>query len=194
MTNQRLGKSLLFGICLLPLIRAAYIVISGAAVNPIEFLTHSTGTWALSFLLLTLSVSPLRRLTGAAWLLRYRRMLGLYAFFYAVVHFTIYLWLDQMFDPHTIARDIVRRPFITVGFTALMLMLPLALTSTNGWIKRLGRNWRRLHRLVYPVAVLGVLHYWWLVKSDISLPRLYAIVLGALLAERLYRQLIKNRQ
>lgn len=192
--NHRLGKSLLFGICLLPLIRAAYIVISGAAVNPIEFITHSTGTWALSFLLITLCVSPLRRLSGAAWLLKYRRMLGLYAFFYAVVHFTIYLWLDQLFDPYAIAHDIVRRPFITVGFAALMLMLPLALTSTNRWIKRLGGNWRRLHRLIYPVAILGVLHYWWLVKSDISLPRLYAIALGILLAERLYRWQLKSRQ
>ena len=192
--NHRLGKSLLFGICLLPLIRAGYIVFSGTAVNPVEFITHSTGTWALTFILLTLGVSPLRRLTGKAWLLKYRRMLGLYAFFYAAVHFAIYLWLDQMFDPHSIARDIMRRPFITVGFTALMLMLPLALTSTNGWIKRLGRHWRQLHRLVYPAAALGVLHYWWLVKSDISQPRLYAIALAALLAERMWHRLVKNRQ
>ena len=192
--NHRLGKSLLFIACLLPLTRAVYIVVSGMAVNPVEFLTHSTGTWTLSILLLTLTISPLRRLTGAAWLLKYRRMLGLYAFFYASVHFTIYLWLDQMFDPQSIAHDIMRRPFITVGFAALMLMLPLALTSTNGWIKRLGKNWRRLHWLVYPAAVLGVLHYWWLVKSDISQPRLYAIALTALFTVRLLSRLAKNRR
>ncbi|MEN7430544.1 protein-methionine-sulfoxide reductase heme-binding subunit MsrQ [Chromobacterium sp. TRC.1.1.SA] len=180
------GKVLLFIVCLLPLARAAWIVLMGEAVNPVEFITRSTGTWTLVWLLATLSMTPLRRLTGQAWPLKCRRMLGLFAFFYASLHFTTYVWLDQFFDWHHILRDIAKRPFITVGFAAIVLMSPLALTSTQGWMRRLKRNWGKLHRLVYPVAVLAVVHYWWLVKKDITQPLIYAAVLACLLGLRLW--------
>jgi sulfoxide reductase heme-binding subunit YedZ len=185
-------KRLLFVAGLLPLARAAWIVLSGLAVNPIEFITRSTGTWTLSFLVITLAVSPLRRVTGQGWLLKLRRMLGLFAYFYGVLHMTTYLWLDKFFDLHDIVKDIYKRPFITVGFTAIVLMTPLALTSTNGWMKRLKRNWGKLHRLIYSIAILGVLHYWWLVKKDVSQPALYATLLAILLAERLVRRLAER--
>ncbi|OHX21266.1 sulfite oxidase heme-binding subunit YedZ [Chromobacterium sphagni] len=181
-----IGKALLFIACLLPLSRTAWIVLSGAAVNPIEFITRSTGTWTLVWLLATLSMTPLRRFSGQAWPLKCRRMLGLFAFFYASLHFTTYLWLDQFFDWHHILKDIAKRPFITVGFAALLLMSPLALTSTQGWMRRLKRNWGKLHRLVYPVAILAVTHYWWLVKKDITQPLIYAGVLALLLGLRLW--------
>ncbi|MDN0084129.1 protein-methionine-sulfoxide reductase heme-binding subunit MsrQ [Crenobacter sp. SG2305] len=181
-------KALLFVAALLPLARAAWIVATGQAVNPIEFITRSTGTWTLTFLLITLAVSPLKRLTGLGWLLKLRRMAGLYAYFYGVLHLTTYLWLDKFFELHAIAKDIYKRPFITVGFAAIVLMTPLAVTSTQGWMKRLKRNWGKLHKLVYPVAILGVLHYWWLVKKDVSQPALYATILAILLAERLIRR------
>ena len=181
-----LAKALVFAACLLPLARTAWIVASGQAVNPIEFITRSTGTWTLVWLLATLSITPLRRLTGWNVLQRFRRLLGLFAFFYATLHFTTYLWLDQFFDWHAIVKDIAKRPFITAGFTALLLMTPLAVTSTDGWLRRLKRNWGRLHRLVYAVAVLGVTHYWWLVKKDIRQPLIYAAVLALLLGLRLY--------
>ncbi len=158
----------------------------GLGANPIEYITHSTGWWTLGFLLLTLTVTPLRRLTGAAWLLRLRRMLGLFAFFYACLHFTTYLWLDQFFDPAGIAKDLVKRPFITIGFAAFLLLIPLAATSTNAMVRRLGaQRWQKLHRLVYVIAVLGVLHFWWLVKKDIREPLVFAAVLAVLLLARL---------
>ncbi|VEB40691.1 Flavocytochrome yedZ [Chromobacterium violaceum] len=135
------GKVLLFIACLLPLSRAAWIVLSGEAVNPVEFITRSTGTWTLVWLLATLSMTPLRRLSGQAWPLKCRRMLGLFAFFYASLHFATYVWLDQFFDWPHILKDIAKRPFITVGFAAIVLMSPLALTSTQGWMRRLKRNW-----------------------------------------------------
>ncbi|UTH75304.1 sulfite oxidase heme-binding subunit YedZ [Chromobacterium sp. IIBBL 290-4] len=181
-----IGKVLLFIACLSPLTRAAWIVLSGEAVNPIEFITRSTGTWTLVWLLATLSMTPLRRFTGQAWPLKCRRMLGLFAFFYASLHFTTYIWLDQFFDWHHIVKDIAKRPFITVGFAAILLMSPLALTSTQGWMRRLKRNWGKLHRLVYPVAMLAVIHYWWLVKKDITQPLIYAAVLALLLGLRLW--------
>ncbi|MCD4485067.1 sulfoxide reductase heme-binding subunit YedZ [Chromobacterium vaccinii] len=181
-----IGKALLFIACLLPLARAAWIVLSGEAVNPVEFITRSTGTWTLVWLLATLSMTPLRRLSGQAWPLKCRRMLGLFAFFYASLHFTTYVWLDQFFDWHHILKDIAKRPFITVGFAAIVLMSPLALTSTQGWMRRLKRNWGKLHRLVYPVAILAVTHYWWLVKKDITQPLIYAAALAALLGLRLW--------
>lgn len=180
------AKVLVFVACLLPLARTAWIVVNGEAVNPIEFITRSTGTWTLVWLLATLAITPLRRLTGWNLLQRFRRMLGLFAFCYATLHFTTYLWLDQFFDWHAIVKDIAKRPFITVGFTALLLMTPLAVTSTDGWLRRLKRNWGRLHRLVYAVAVLGVTHYWWLVKKDIRQPLIYAAVLAVLLGLRWY--------
>ncbi|KIA79730.1 sulfite oxidase [Chromobacterium piscinae] len=181
-----IGKALLFIACLLPLARAAWIVLSGEAVNPVEFITRSSGTWTLVWLLATLSMTPLRRLSGQAWPLKCRRMLGLFAFFYASLHFTTYVWLDQFFDWQHILKDIVKRPFITVGFAAIVLMSPLALTSTQGWMRRLKRNWGKLHRLVYPVAILAVTHYWWLVKKDITQPLIYAAALALLLGLRLW--------
>jgi len=164
-------KCWLFAVCLLPLARL-FVLGSGGGLgaNPIEFITHSTGTWTLVGLLVTLSVPPLRRLTGRADLIRYRRMLGLFAFFYAILHFVTYLWLDQFFDFASIAKDIVKRPFITVGFAAFVLLIPLAVTSTRVMMRRLGRRWQPLHRLVYLIALLGVIHYVWLVKKDLTQP------------------------
>ncbi|WP_227105294.1 protein-methionine-sulfoxide reductase heme-binding subunit MsrQ [Chromobacterium rhizoryzae] len=182
-------KCLLFAVCLLPLARAAWIVLSGEAVNPVEFITRSTGTWTLVWLLATLAMTPLRRLGVSGWPLKCRRMLGLFAFFYLSLHFLTYLWLDQFFDWAGIVRDIYKRPFITVGFAALLLMTPLALTSTQAWMRRLKRNWGRLHRLVYPTALLAVIHYWWLVKKDLSQPLIYAAVLAVLLGLRLWWRL-----
>jgi methionine sulfoxide reductase heme-binding subunit len=182
----RSPKLWLFGICLLPLLRLIVLGGSGGlGANPIEFITRSTGTWTLTGLLLTLSVTPLRRLTGRAELIRYRRMLGLFTFFYACLHFVTYIWLDQFFDPAAIAKDIVKRPFITVGFTAFVLLIPLAATSTHAMMRRLGRRWQQLHRLVYPIALLGVVHYLWLVKKDLTEPLIYGAVLLVLLALRL---------
>lgn len=155
--------------------------------NPIEYITRATGDWTLRLLLLTLAVTPLRQLTGWHWLVRLRRMLGLYAFFYACLHLTTYVWLDQFFDWPGMLKDIAKRPFVTLGFAAFVLMLPLAATSANAMIRRLGgRAWQRLHRAVYAVAVLGVAHYWWLVKKDLTEPILYASVLGMLFALRLW--------
>jgi methionine sulfoxide reductase heme-binding subunit len=159
-------------------------------VNPIEFITRSTGTWTLSFLLITLAVTPLRRLLGWNWLLRLRRMLGLFAFFYVCLHFTTYVWLDQFFDAAAIVKDVAKRPFITVGFTAFVLLIPLAATSTNAMVKRLGaRRWQRLHYAVYAIATLGVVHYWWLVKKDITQPAIFAAVLAVLLGFRVVHRL-----
>lgn len=155
--------------------------------NPIEYITRATGDWTLRLLLLTLAVTPLRQLTGWHWLVRLRRMLGLYAFFYACLHLTTYVWLDQFFDWPGMLKDIAKRPFVTLGFAAFVLMLPLAATSTNAMIRRLGgRAWQRLHRAVYAVAVLGVAHYGWLVKKDLTEPILYASVLGTLFVLRLW--------
>ena len=183
-------KAGLFVLALLPLARLVWLGFTGGlGANPIEFITHSTGTWTLVGLLATLSITPLRKLSGWNWLLRLRRMLGLFAFFYASLHFTTYIWLDQFFDLHAVFKDVIKRPFITVGFLAFVLLIPLAVTSTNAMVKRLGgKSWQRLHRLVYAIAILGVLHYWWLVKKDLTQPLIYALILAALLA---YRVLLK---
>jgi sulfoxide reductase heme-binding subunit YedZ len=158
----------------------------GVTANPIEFITHTLGWWTLAFLLVTLSVTPLRRLLDMPWLLRLRRMLGLYAFFYASLHFLTWLVIDQFFDWQDIVKDIIKRPYITVGFTAFVLLLPLAATSTNAMVRRLGAaRWQLLHRLVYVIATLGVVHFWWLVKKDIREPAVFAIVLTILLGVRL---------
>lgn len=173
-------------ICLLPLMRLIGLALTdGLGANPIEFITRSTGTWTLVGLLVTLAITPLRRLSGNAGLVRYRRMLGLFAFFYACLHGLTYFWLDQFFDVAAIARDILKRPFVTVGFAALVLLVPLALTSSRAMMRRLGRNWQRLHRLVYAIALLGVVHYLWLVKKDVTEPLVYGGVLAVLLALRL---------
>jgi len=187
MNTRTLGylKALIFVACLFPIARDVWIVLSGQAINPIEFITRSMGTWTLTFLLITLAITPLRRLTGWTVLQKFRRMLGLFAFFYVVLHFTTYIWLDKFFDLHAILKDIYKRPFITVGFAAFLLLTPLAATSTDAMMRRLKRNWGRLHKLVYPIAILGVLHYWWLVKKDLTQPEIYAGVLVVLLGVRL---------
>lgn len=185
-TLVRWGKPLVFLLCLVPLGVLAWRVADGSiGPNPIEAVLHFTGLWALRLLLITLAVSPLRQLTGAPWLTRLRRMLGLYAFFYAVLHFAVYLVLDRALMWDEIVTDIARRPYITVGFAALVLLIPLAVTSTKGWMRRLGRRWKQLHWAIYPIAILGVLHFLWLVKQDLREPLLYAAILGALLAFRL---------
>ncbi|MFT4171801.1 MAG: protein-methionine-sulfoxide reductase heme-binding subunit MsrQ [Rhodocyclaceae bacterium] len=189
-------KTLLFLLCLVPVVRLAYgAYTDGLGANPIEFITHATGDWTLRLLLITLAVTPLRRLTGWHWLVRLRRMLGLYAFFYGTLHFITYIWLDQFFDVHSIAKDILKRPFITVGFVAFVLMIPLAVTSANRMVRWLGgRRWQQLHRSIYVIALCGVLHYWWLVKRDIREPLMYAVILAVLLGMRMWWREKERRQ
>jgi sulfoxide reductase heme-binding subunit YedZ len=159
----------------------------GLGANPIEAITRETGTWTMRFLVITLAVTPLRRLTGWNDAIKFRRMLGLFAFFYGTLHLMTYVWLDQFFDLASMVKDVTKRPFITAGATAFLLMVPLAVTSTAGMIRRMGgRAWRRLHRLAYASAVVGVLHYWWLVKLDTTRPRNYALILTVLLGVRLF--------
>jgi len=185
----RILKVLLFLFCLVPLAKLALETFGVAGMslgaNPVEELIHRFGIWGLNFLLITLAVTPLCRLTGKGWLLRFRRMLGLFAFFYVLMHFLTYAGLDQHFDLPLIFEDIAERPFITVGFTAFLLLIPLALTSTNAMMKRLGRRWQKLHRLVYLIAILGVVHFYWQVKLDTLEPLIYAAILAALLGYRL---------
>ena len=157
--------------------------------DPVAEIEHRLGIWALRFLMLTLAITPLRQLTGWNVLVRFRRMLGLYAFAYASLHFAAYLGLDLRGFWAQVFEDIVKRPYITVGFIAWLLLVPLAVTSTTGWIKRLGRNWSRLHKLVYVIAVLAVLHFWWLVKSDLREPALYAAIAAVLLGWRAWKAL-----
>lgn len=180
-------KAGLFLACLIPLAALIARAFAGElGANPIEKLERTLGYWTLSFLLITLAVTPLRRLLAWTWLVRLRRMLGLFAFFYALLHFSTYLIFDQFFDWQGIVKDVAKRPYITVGFSVLVLLIPLAVTSTEGMMRRLGgRRWRQLHRLVYLAAVGGVVHYWWLVKKDISDPALFASLLTVLLGYRL---------
>lgn len=179
-------KPAVFAACLVPAGLLAWGAASGTlGANPVEAITHGTGDWTLRLLLLTLTITPVRALTGWNPLIRFRRMLGLFAFFYACLHLLTYLWLDKFFQWEDILHDIPRRPFITVGFLAFVVLVPLAATSTAGMIRRLGgRPWRMLHRLVYLAAVAAVVHYWWLVKADVSRPRLYAVGLAVLLGWR----------
>ncbi|MGF6293386.1 protein-methionine-sulfoxide reductase heme-binding subunit MsrQ [Paraburkholderia youngii] len=155
--------------------------------NPIEFITRSTGLWTLVFLCITLAVTPLRRLTGVAALVRFRRMLGLYSFFYATLHFTTYLWFDKWFDVAEILKDIGKRPFITVGFAAFVLLIALAVTSPRAMVRKLGRRWQTLHRAIYVIGALAILHFWWMKagKHDLLLPKIYGAVMIALLGWRL---------
>lgn len=179
-------KPLLFFGCLLPflaLLRA--LIDDDLGTNPVETLTHETGLWALRFLLLTLLVTPLRQLSGLPWLIKFRRMLGLFVFFYALLHFFTYIWLDQFFDWREILLDIAKRPFITVGFLSFMLLLPLVLTSNKAMQRRLKKNWVRLHRLVYLIPPLVILHFIWSLKADYSEPLLYALVFVVLMLLRL---------
>lgn len=180
-------KALVFVACLGP---ALVLTWKGfqhhLGANPIDVITRTTGRWTLTFLLITLSVTPVRRILGLSWLIRFRRMLGLYAFFYGSLHLMTYVWLDKFFDVHDMLHDIARRRFITAGLTGFTLMLPLALTSTTGWIRRLGgKRWQKLHRLIYLSATAGVVHFIWLVKADLRRPLTYGAVLAALLVFRL---------
>ncbi len=187
-TNHRMWliKPFLFVLCLLPmagLILQAWTDALGA--NPIEAIIHATGDWTLRLLLVTLACTPLRRFTGWGWPVRVRRMFGLFAFAYALSHLLAYTWLDQFFDWQAIFEDVLDRPFITIGMLAFTLLLPLAVTSTNSMMRRLGRNWKRLHRLAYLIPALGVIHFWWLVKADLLEPLMYAMFLAALMLLRL---------
>ncbi|MGB9072899.1 MAG: protein-methionine-sulfoxide reductase heme-binding subunit MsrQ [Terriglobales bacterium] len=186
MNRLRISKTLIFFAALVPLGRLAWKAWHGLlGANPIEVITHSTGDWTLILVLTTLAITPLRQITRQYWLIGVRRMIGLFAFFYAVLHFTTYIWLDKSFDLHEITKDIGKRRFIMVGFTAFVLLIPLAITSTAGWIRRLGgKNWQRLHRLIYVTAICGVVHYIWLVKADLRKPLEYAFVLSILLLYR----------
>lgn len=188
---ERIYKPLLFIACLAPfaaLVAGAFGVERfGLGANPIEYLLHSLGLWALRFLVLTLAVTPLRDITGKVWLLHFRRMLGLFAFFYVLLHFLTWLILDQDLYFAGILVDITERPFITIGFLAFVLLIPLAITSTNGMMRRLGRRWKQLHRLIYPIAILGVWHFYWLVKADVREPLIYAGLVTFLLGWRVWK-------
>ena len=200
----RFAKALIFGICLIPLAWLLWAFFgrtpfdmttwgSGLGANPIERITHSTGDWTLRFLLITLAITPVRKLLGIPWLIRFRRMFGLFAFFYGCLHFLTYIWLDKFFNLHEILADVAKRKFITIGFTAFVLLIPLALTSTAGWIRRLGgKRWQTLHRLIYVSAIAGVVHYLWLVKADIRKPVQYGILLGLLLFYRTWAWLVSR--
>lgn len=185
---RRIVKPAVFLVALLPFAWLVWRALhNDLGTNPIETLNRATGDWSLRFLLFTLAITPLRRLTGWNALLRFRRMIGLFAFFYVCVHFLSWIWIDQYFNWNEILKDIAKRPFITLGFACLVLLIPLAVTSTHGMVRRLGaRRWQQLHRLVYAVAIGGVIHYWWLVKSDISEPLLYAAILALLLGLRIF--------
>jgi sulfoxide reductase heme-binding subunit YedZ len=187
-------KAVLFAACLIPLARLAWRGFNNdLGANPIEVVTRTTGDWTLIFLLITLAVTPLRRLLEWPWLIKLRRLFGLYAFFYACLHFLTYIWLDQFFDVLEIGKDVLKRPFITIGFTCFLLLIPLAATSTNNMVKRVGvKRWQQLHRFVYFIAAGGVVHFWWLVKKDISEPLQYAVLLSLLLALRVLFWLQKN--
>jgi sulfoxide reductase heme-binding subunit YedZ len=189
-------KVLVFALCFWPLGALAWRGYQqDLTANPIEFITHATGDWTLRFLLITLAITPLRRITGMPDLIRFRRMLGLFAFFYGVLHLITWAWLDRFFDPQEMWADVLKRRFITAGMAGFLAMLPLAFTSTAGWIRRLGgRAWQRLHRLIYVSAAAGVVHYYWLVKSDIREPLLYGSLLGILLAYRAAVRLAKAPQ
>ena len=184
---RRLIKPVVFVACLIPVVWLIYGAFTHAlGANPIETITNETGVWTLRLVAVTLAITPLRKLTRWNALIRYRRMLGLFAFFYGCLHFLTYVWLDQFFAIEDIVADVVKRPFITVGFTAFVLMIPLAVTSTAGWIRRLGgRRWNLLHRLIYLTAIFGVIHYLWLVKADTSRPIRYGVIIGSLLLARL---------
>jgi sulfoxide reductase heme-binding subunit YedZ len=179
-------KAPVFVLCLIPVFWLGWQALRhGLGANPIEYITHFTGDWTLRFLVIVLAVTPLRKLSGWPELIRFRRMLGLFAFFYGSLHFLTYIWLGKFFDLSDAWKDVVKRPFITAGFLAFVSMVPLAVTSTAGWIRRLGgARWQRLHRLIYLSAVAGAIHYYWLVKSDVRLPLAYASAVGVLLLYR----------
>lgn len=176
-----------FLICLAPLASLGWDALHGQlGANPIEYITHATGDWTIRFLIITLAITPLRKILHLPQLIRFRRMLGLFAFFYGCLHFTTYIWLDKFFDVAEMWKDVQKRRFITVGFLGFVLMIPLAITSTAGWIRRMGfKRWQMLHRAIYISAIAGVIHYYWLVKSDTRKPLQYAWIVGILLAWRI---------
>ncbi len=189
-TNQiRWLKIGLFALGLLPFVRLVVAVFTDQlGANPVEFITRNTGDWTLYLLCLTLAMTPLRRLTGWNWLIKLRRMVGLFAFFYVTLHFITFLWFDHAFDLVAMFKDVVKRPFITVGFAAFILLVPLALTSTNAMVKRLGgKRWQWLHRLIYVIVPLGVLHFWWMkaAKNNLFQPLLFALLVAVLLGMRI---------
>jgi sulfoxide reductase heme-binding subunit YedZ len=182
-------KAAIFLLALVPLARMVYLTLTGQLVEPLEFITRGTGDWTLYFLCFTLAVTPLRRLLKWNWLIKLRRMLGLYMFFYGLLHFMTFLWFDHFFDLQEMWKDVLKRPFITVGFTAFVLLIPLAATSTNAMVKRLGgKRWQWLHRLVYVIAPLAILHFWWMKagKHNFTQPVIFGVILGALLLMRVY--------
>ncbi|MDB5838944.1 MAG: hypothetical protein JWQ23_896 [Herminiimonas sp.] len=188
----KLIKLAVFAVALVPFARLVLFTwLERLGANPIEFITRNTGDWTLYFLCITLAVTPLRQLSKWNWLVRFRRMLGLFAFFYAALHFTTFFWFDHFFDVEEMLKDVVKRPFITVGFIAFVLLIPLAATSTNGMVKRLGgKRWQWLHRTIYLIAVLGILHFWWMKagKNDFAEPLLFGAIVAILLLARLYRR------
>ena len=190
-------KAAIFALALIPLGKMAYLTVSGQLVEPLEHITRGTGDWVLYFLCITLAVTPLRKFTGWNWLIKLRREVGLFAFFYAFLHFMTFLWFDHFFDVAEMWKDVLKRPFITVGFTAFVLLIPLAVTSTNGMIKRLGgKRWQWLHRLIYLIAPLGILHFWWMKagKNDFQEPIIFGLVVAVLLGLRIYWKLAKRGQ
>lgn len=191
---QRYLKPIVFLACLLPLGSLVWRGLhSNLGANPIETITHGTGDWTLIFLLITLAITPLRRVARQYWLIKFRRMLGLFAFFYGFLHLMTYVWLDKFFDVHEMIHDIAKRKFITAGMTAFTLMIPLALTSTKWSIRKLGgKRWQALHRLIYFSAAAGVIHYIWLVKADLKKPLEYAAMLGLLILYRLGSWLVSR--
>jgi sulfoxide reductase heme-binding subunit YedZ len=182
-------KAVLFVLALIPFVRMVALTVMGAYPDPLAAITFTTGDWTLYFLVITLAVTPLRRLLKWNWLVRLRRMVGLYAFFYAFLHFTAFLWFDHFFDVVAMWKDVLKRPFITVGFIAFVLLIPLAVTSNNAMIRKLGgKRWQWIHRLIYLIAPLGILHYYWMksAKNNIAQPILFGVIVAALLAVRVY--------
>ncbi|MEY3744301.1 MAG: hypothetical protein RLZZ541_1356 [Pseudomonadota bacterium] len=183
----RLFKAFVFLLCLVPFLRLFFLALQDdLSANPVEFLERATGFWTLFILLLTLSLTPIRLLTGIAWPIQLRRMTGLFMYFYACLHITTYVWLDHSFFWPDISHDILKHPYVLVGFSAFLFTTTLAITSNNFMIRKLGRRWKQLHRLVYLIGILGVVHFWWLVKKDIREPLLYGCILFVLLAIRIY--------
>jgi sulfoxide reductase heme-binding subunit YedZ len=190
-------KAAIFVLGLAPVAKMAWLIFTQQLVEPIEYITRGTGDWVLYFLCITLAVTPLRRFTGWNWLVRLRRELGLFAFFYVCLHFMTFFWFDHWFDLAAMWKDVLKRPFITVGFIAFVLLIPLAATSTNGMIKRLGgKRWQWLHRLIYLIAPLGILHFWWMKagKHDFQQPIIFGAIVALLLGLRLYWKLAKAGQ
>jgi methionine sulfoxide reductase heme-binding subunit len=190
--RSRWTKVLLFVVCLIPAAKLGWRMYSSLIPLPVEVITHTTGDWTIWFLGITLSITPLRGLLNQPLLVRFRRMFGLFAFFYGCLHFSVWIWLDQDFDTHAMWVDILKRKFITLGMLGLLLMVPLAVTSTAGWVRRLGfKRWQQIHRLIYFTALAGVIHYYWLVKSDVRLPLLYGGIFAVLM---IYRVVMWSRK